>query len=78
MALLIVALDVVRYVVLADVILSWVMRDPDQFPRSLTRQLTRPLYAPVHAVLNPEKTGGFDLAPIVIWLVAGLVQNSLR
>jgi len=74
---LILLLNVLRWVVLADVILSWVVRDPDQFPRNLTRQITAPLYAPFRALLPPEKTGGFDLSPILVLVIISVVQRML-
>jgi len=65
----------IRLIVLLDIIFSWVIRDPNQFPRSLTRQITAPLYAPIHAILDPRKTGGFDLAPLIILLLLGLIAR---
>lgn len=75
MGLIFLILKGIRLLVFLDVIFSWIIRDPDQFPRSLTRQLTAPLYAPIHAILDPRKTGGFDLAPLIILLLLGLAAR---
>lgn len=75
MGLIFLILKGIRLIVLLDIIFSWVIRDPNQFPRSLTRQITAPLYAPIHAILDPRKTGGFDLAPLIILLLLGLIAR---
>ncbi len=56
----------VSYVIIADVILSWVSPRTDQFPRNITSTLTEPLYKPIRAILNPRGTGGLDFAPLVV------------
>ena len=78
MSFLLFIIQALRLVIFADVILSWVMNDPDKFPRSLTRQITAPLYAPIHAVLNPRKSGGMDFSPLILLLLLSLVQRALE
>ncbi len=75
MGLLMLILQGIRLIVFADVILSWVMRDPTRFPRDVVGRITAPLYAPIHAVLDPRKTGGFDLAPVIILVLISLVTR---
>lgn len=78
-AILITALQVLTYVIIADAILSWVVPSKDRFPRNVTSKITEPLYAPVHKVLDPAKTGGIDLAPIVvIFLIQALAGLLAR
>lgn len=77
MALLLLIVQGLQLLILADVILSWVMRDPEQFPRSLTRRITQPLYAPIHAILDPRKTGGVDLAPLFVLLLLSALSRFL-
>ncbi len=67
----------VRVVIFADVILSWVMRDPQQFPRNITHFITAPIYAPIHALIDPRKTGGFDLAPLIVLILLSLLRDAL-
>ena len=77
MALLSLIIQGLRLIIIADVILSWVMRDPDQFPRSLTRRITAPLYAPIHAILDPRKTGGMDWSPLIVLLLLSVLQRVI-
>ena len=64
MGFIVLFLDVVIWLIIADAVLSWV-QGPRDMPRRLTHQLTEPLYAPIHAILDPRKTGGMDLSPII-------------
>jgi uncharacterized protein YggT (Ycf19 family) len=66
-----IALKVLTYVIIADAVFSWVFPSRERLPRSITARITDPLYAPIHRVLDPRKTGGIDLAPLV---VLGLIQ----
>ncbi|MCA9556057.1 MAG: YggT family protein [Myxococcales bacterium] len=77
MGFLVVALMGLSYVVLADAILSWIVRDPNQFPRSITHAITAPLYKPIHAILNPEKTGGIDFSPMLLFFGLQALANLL-
>lgn len=76
MEFVILLLGGVSYLIIGDAILSWFM-PRDRFPRSLTSKLTEPLYRPIHAILDPQKTGGIDLAPIAVLVVLQLVRNAL-
>ncbi|MDP6931902.1 MAG: YggT family protein, partial [Myxococcota bacterium] len=74
--LVILALDVVTFIIIGDAVLSWIQA-PTAVPRVWTRKLTEPLYAPIQAVVSPRITGGIDLSPIVVLVVLHLVQRSL-
>jgi YggT family protein len=76
MEFLILALKLLTYVIIGDAILSWI-QPPNKFPRSLTSRLTAPLYAPIHKVLDPQKTGGFDIAPILVIVALQVISNVL-
>jgi uncharacterized protein YggT (Ycf19 family) len=67
-ALIVIVLRLMVYVIIADAILSWFQK-PEQSPSRQLRALTAPLYQPVRAVIDPQKTGGLDLSPL-IWLIA--------
>lgn len=70
-------LHVLAMLLLADALISWVVRSPNQFPRNYTSRVTEPLYAPLRKVLNPSKTGGMDLSPL-IWIIGlQLLANVL-
>ena len=77
MGLLLWIIEAVRVIILVDVVLSWVMRDPEQFPRNFTQRITAPMYAPIRAVLDPRKTGGFDLAPLIVLILLSLLRDAL-
>ena len=74
-------LTALHWLILIDVVLSWVISDTEAFPRNLTRQVTEPLYAPIHAVLSPQKTGGFDVSPLIvlalIWTMQGMLAQAM-
>lgn len=71
--------NALRWLIIIDAVLSWVM-PVDKFPRSWTTQITEPLYAPFRTLLKPERTGGFDVSPLVVlfllWLVQQLVYRA--
>lgn len=64
-------------IVIVDVVLSWVMPNADQFPRNLTVQITDPLYAPIRAILNPQKLGGLDISPIIVFMILGAMRRMI-
>jgi YggT family protein len=70
------ALSALKFVVIADAILSWVM-SAEQFPRSLTLQITDPLYAPIRALIGPDKTGGIDISPLAMLLLLNFMEKML-
>jgi YggT family protein len=66
----------IKWLILIDAILSWVMPE-DRFPRSLTTQLTDPLYAPFRAILRPERTGGFDISPLIVLMILFFLESMI-
>ena len=64
-------------IVIADVVLSWVMPDKSEFPRNITTQITDPLYAPIRAVIDPQKLGGLDISPIIVFMILGAMRGML-
>lgn len=61
------------WIVIADALLSWVVPSPDKFPRSITNRIAGPICAPIRALIDPKKTGGIDLSPMLaIFLLQGL------
>ena len=67
--MIILVLETLVWVVIADALLSWVVRSPLAFPRNITRLIAEPLCAPVQAVLSPRVTGGIDFSPLVVILI---------
>ncbi len=77
MALLLLIIQGLKFIIVVDVILSWVTRDPEMFPLSFTRRITGPLYAPIRAVLDPRKTGGVDLSPLIVLILLSALSRLL-
>ncbi len=77
MGFVIFALQILTYVIIADAILSWIVPARDRFPRNITTRITEPLYAPIHRLLDPQKTGGIDLAPLVVIFALQALMNLL-
>ncbi len=67
--IIILTLRALVWVVIADAVLSWVVRSPLAFPRNVTHVIAEPLCAPVKAVLSPRLTGGIDFSPLVVILI---------
>ncbi|MTH33006.1 YggT family protein [Paracoccus limosus] len=76
-------LDVVWFVMIAHIIMSWLinfqvlnLRQPLvwQLWNGLSR-LLEPLYAPIRSIL--PNTGGLDLAPLVVFIIIIIAQRAL-
>ena len=78
MGLFLLIINALQLLIIADVVLSWIMPDKRQFPRSLTTSITDPLYAPIHALLKPEKTGGLDLSPLIVLVLLFFLETLLK
>ena len=80
-ALFITLLRVLELTIIGDALLSWVVPNKDQFPRSVTSQIADPLCAPFRKLIGPERTGGFYLSPlaalILLQVMRGLLMRQL-
>jgi YggT family protein len=74
-ALFLQLLSVLKWIIIIDSLLSWVVPNNDQFPRSITSQLADPLCAPFRKLLSPERTGGLDLSPLAAILVLSAMHE---
>lgn len=72
--LLIHFLDVVLYIVLARVLLSWFIRDPNNPIMQFLSTLTDPLLKPLSRFLT---IGMIDLSPIVVFFVIQGLQRLI-
>lgn len=68
---------VLELTIFLDCLLSWVVPNEDQFPRSITSQIAGPLCAPFRKLIGPERTGGFDLSPIAVLIVLQVMRHLL-
>ena len=75
--LFITLLRVLEYTILADALLSWVLPNKEEFPRSVTSQIADPLCAPFRKLISPERTGGMDLSPIATMIALQLMSSLL-
>ena len=75
--LFITLLRVLEYTIIADALLSWFVPDKNQFPRSLTSQIADPLCAPFRKLINPERTGGLDLSPLVTLILLQVMRSMI-
>lgn len=76
-SLFITLLKVLEYTIIADALLSWILPNKEQFPRSVTSQIADPLCAPFRKLIGPERTGGFDLSPIVALMLLQAMSSAL-
>jgi YggT family protein len=65
---------VVKYVVLARVLISWFIRDPSNPVYRFLSTLTDPLMNPLSRVLT---FGGIDLSPIVVFMGIQFLQRYI-
>lgn len=61
------------YVILARVLMSWFYPDPYHPVVRAIYAVTEPILGPVRRILPPM--GGFDLSPVVIFLVLMYLQR---
>ena len=64
-------------VVTLDMLLGWVQLDPSRPPRRLTHALTEPLQVPLRKLLSGLPLGGWDISPLVIIAIGGLIRVLL-
>jgi uncharacterized protein YggT (Ycf19 family) len=73
---LIVLINGLKVLIIADAVFSWVV-PPDVFPRSLTKAILDPVYAPVRSLLAPL-TGSIDLSPLIALGLLYALEKALR
>jgi YggT family protein len=77
LAIIAIILTGLKWLIFIDVVLSWVMPDSSRFPRNVTTQITDPLYAPIRAILQPQRMGGLDLAPMAVLMLIYAMEKML-
>jgi uncharacterized protein YggT (Ycf19 family) len=76
-ALFVTLLQVLEIVLIADAVLSWVLPNKEQFPRSITTQIADPLCAPFRRLFGGDRMGGFDVSPVVVLIVLQIMRGML-
>ena len=69
-------LNIVYFLLLARVIISWLRPDPTNPIVSFIHQMTEPILEPIRRMIPPS--GGVDFSPMVLFVIIILLQNFLR
>jgi len=70
-------IDAYSVIVILSAVMSWI---PGASRNPLGRALnamTRPVYSVIHRVLDPARTGGIDLSPIIVLMVLQFIKRAL-
>ncbi len=76
--LILLALDIYSYVIIASALISWVSPDPRNPIVQFLHRVTEPVLAPVRRMLPPWKTGGLDLSPIIVLIAIQILEWVLN
>ena len=77
-AIVVLVIQLYLLVTVLDVLLAWIQEDPARWPRRAFHLVTEPLQGPVRRVLPDRLTGGWDLSPLVIIALLGILRVWLR
>ena len=72
---LITVLDIVKYAILARVIMSWIQVSPHNKIVRFIYEITEPLLKTVRGIL--PRTGMIDFAPLLTFFAIGFIQAGL-
>lgn len=75
--LLVNALEIYKWIVIAAVLITWVNPDPYNPIVQFLRKITEPLFQFVRRGIPAVAQGGFDFSPIVILILVHLLQRVL-
>ena len=70
-------LQLYSYIILARVIASWLVRDPNHPIYRFLSVPTEPILAPLRMVVPPEKLGGLDISPLLAFVAINFLQSFL-
>ena len=73
--------DVLKFLILIRIIMSWINISRDNFFIQLLYMVTEPILGPIRRLLNKSPLGGagmmLDFSPIIAVLLISLVSSSL-
>lgn len=75
--LLLIALDILQWLVIIAALVSWVSPDPRNPIVRFLYQTTNPLLRPFRRILPPGRTGGIDFSPILLILLIFFLKRLL-
>lgn len=72
-------LRVLQWIILAEVVLSWVIRDPRNPVMLFLRQITEPMMKPIRELLYKLNIGGtmLDFSPMVAMILISVLQSAI-
>ena len=70
-------LQLYSYIILARVIASWLVRDPNHPVYRFLSVPTEPVLAPLRKLVPPEKLSGLDISPILAFVLINYLQRFL-
>jgi uncharacterized protein YggT (Ycf19 family) len=73
----ILAIEIYLVITALDLLLAWVQPEPTSWPRRFTHLLTEPLQAGIRVLMRRVPTGGWDLSPLVVVFLLGLIRVIL-
>ncbi len=71
------ALDLYFWVILARAVISWVNADPHNPIVRALYLMTEPVLRPLRRLVPPHKLGGLDLSPLLAMLILQFLKNGL-
>jgi len=74
-SLLVRLIDAYSLVVIASALLSWIPGAANNPVGRFLHALTEPVYSIIHRVLDPAKTGGIDLSPIIVLVALQFLRD---
>lgn len=74
--LLISLIGLLKILILARVLLSWINVDWYRMPFKLLDMVTEPVMAPLRKIIPP--LGGLDISPILLFFLLDMLANFLR
>ena len=79
MVLVLLAINVLIWIVIIDAILSWIPSvDRRNTMVVLLRTITEPMYRPIRRAIPPNKTGYVDLSPLIVVICLQILAFLLR
>jgi YggT family protein len=77
MDVVLLALQIVQWLVIIAALVSWVSPDPRNPIVQFLYRTTEPLLRPFRRILPPRRTGGIDFSPVLLILLIVFVRNLL-
>jgi YggT family protein len=72
-----IVLDLVKWLVIAAAVISWVNPDPRNPIVQFLYKTTEPLLRPFRRILPPGRTGGIDFSPLILVVALQFIKVLL-